>query len=81
MGINIFVQDGINDLSNKWGDWFLANKQMDSAMRYANENADKNDVTGPRYQVNTVWTDGKHNDEHPGVLLPEGLRWLWAESK
>ena len=79
--IRIFVQDGINDLSNEWGDWFLANQQMVSAMKYANEIADKNDVTGPRYQVNTVWTDGEHNDKHPGALLPEGLRWLWAESK
>ena len=79
--IRIFIQDGINDLSNEWGDWFLSNRQMVSAMRYANENADKNDVTGPRYQVNTVWTDGEHNDKHPGVLLPEGLRWLWTESK
>lgn len=79
--IRIYVQDGINDLSNRWGDWFLANQQMVSAMKYANETADKNEDQGPRYQVNTVWTDGAHNDKHPGALLPEGLRWLWANSR
>jgi enterochelin esterase family protein len=76
--IRIFIQDGINDLSNEWGDWFLSNQQMVSAMKYANENADKNKVTGARYQVKAVWTDGKHEDKHPGVLLPEGLKWLWS---
>lgn len=79
--IRIYLQDGINDLSNRWGDWFLANQQMVSAMKFANENADKNDEPGARYQVKTVWTDGVHSDKHPGVLLPEGLKWLWAESK
>lgn len=77
--IQIFIQDGINDLSNKWGNWFLANQQMVSAMAYANENADKLEVPGPRYQFTAVWTDGEHNDKHPGALLPEGLKWLWAE--
>ncbi len=79
--IRIFVQDGINDLSNEWGNWFLANQQMVSAMEYANKKADKKELTGPRYQVTTVWTDGEHNDKHAGALLPEGLKWLWADAK
>lgn len=79
--MRIFVSDGINDLSNKWGDWFLANQQMVSAMKYANANADKNEVEGPRYQFTAVWTDGEHNDKHPGILLPEGLKWLWEEAE
>ena len=77
--MRIFIQDGVNDLSNRWGDWFLANQQMVSAMKYANEDADKNNVPGPRYEVKPVWTDGEHNDKHPGALLPEGLKWLWEE--
>lgn len=75
--IKIFFQDGVNDLDNEWGNWFLANQQMVSALGYANRNADKNKVPGPRYQFTYVWTDGEHNDQHPGALLPEGLRWLW----
>jgi enterochelin esterase family protein len=79
--IRIFLQDGENDLSNRWGNWFLANQQMVSAMQYANEIADAENVPGARYQVKTVWTDGVHSDKHPGVLLPEGLRWLWSEAE
>jgi enterochelin esterase family protein len=79
--IRIFVQDGINDLDNEWGNWFLANQQMVSAMQYANKNADEKKIDGPRYQLTAVWTDGVHNDKHPGALLPEGLRWLWSNEK
>ncbi len=79
--IKIFLQDGINDLDNEWGNWFLANQQMYKAMLYANRIADRGNVEGPRYQVKTVWTDGEHNDQHPGALLPEGLRWLWGTYK
>jgi enterochelin esterase family protein len=79
--MRIFLQDGENDLSNRWGNWFLANQQMVSAMQYANETADQENVTGARYQVKTVWTDGSHSDKHPGALLPEGLKWLWSDSK
>jgi enterochelin esterase family protein len=75
----IYIQVGVNDLSNRWGNWFLANQQMVSAMEYANANADEEQVEGPRYQLKAVWTDGEHNDKHPGMLLPEGLRWLWQE--
>ncbi|MFY0689936.1 MAG: esterase family protein [Cyclobacteriaceae bacterium] len=77
--IDIFLQDGTNDLDNEWGNWFLANQQMEKALRYANRIADKNDQEGARYRVKSVWTDGEHNDKHPGALLPEGLKWLFGE--
>ncbi len=79
--IRIFFQDGDKDLNNEWGNWFLANQQMVSALQYANENADRNKKDGPRYQFTAVWTDGEHNDKHPGALLPEGLRWFWSKGK
>ncbi|MEC8228223.1 MAG: esterase family protein, partial [Pseudomonadota bacterium] len=75
----IFMQDGVNDLDNEWGNWFLANQQMAAAIRYANRHADVQNIAGPRYALKTVWTDGEHNDSHPGALLPEGLRWLWQQ--
>ncbi len=77
--MRIYIQDGNRDLSNRWGDWFLANQQMVSAMKYANDHADKNQQDGPRYEVKAVWTDGEHNDKHPGALLPEALKWLWED--
>ena len=76
--MKIFLQDGSNDLDNEWGNWFLANQQMVKALAYANRSADSQNSAGPRYQFTYVWTDGEHNDQHAGFLLPEGLRWLWA---
>lgn len=75
--LKIYFQDGINDLDNEWGHWFLANQQMVKALQYANRKADKNGVGGPRYRETHVWTDGVHNDNHGGALLPEALRWIW----
>ena len=77
--MKIFIQDGSNDLDNEWGNWFLANQQMVKALGYANRIADEKQQAGPRYQFTHVWTDGEHNDQHAGFLLPEGLRWLWAK--
>ena len=78
--LRLYIQDGSNDLSNEWGNWFLANQQMVSALEYANKKADESQHSGPRYQLNYTWTDGKHDDSHVGMLLPEGLKWLWQGS-
>src|SRR6186713_2403015 len=32
--IKIFMQDGTNDLNNEFGDWWLANLQMESALKF-----------------------------------------------
>lgn len=77
--IKMFMQDGTNDLDNRWGNWFLANQQMLSALDYANARDDRQEVEGPRYEVHAVWTDGVHNDDHGGALLPDAIRWLYAE--
>lgn len=76
--LRIFLQDGNNDLDNEWGDWFLANRQMVSALRYANRHADASGSSGPRYAIRTVWTTGGHADHHGGAMLPDALRWLWS---
>jgi len=75
--IRIFLQDGSNDLSNQFGNWFLANQQMLSAFEYANQAADKQNLSGPRYQLNHVWGDGNHSDNHGGAILPDILKWMW----
>jgi enterochelin esterase family protein len=75
--IRIFLQDGSGDLDNEHGNWFLANQQMLAAFAYANANADRQHLSGPRYDVNHVWGDGAHSDEHGGAILPDVLRWLW----
>ena len=77
--LKVFLQDGSNDLSNPHGNWFLANQQMLSALEWANENADKRALPGPRYRLNHVWGTGGHSDDHGGSLLPDMLRWIWGE--
>lgn len=74
--IAVYFQDGSNDLDNEWGNWFLANQQMVKSLEYANRNADSKNLGGPRYRFTHLWTDGKHNDDHPGAVLPDALRWL-----
>jgi poly(3-hydroxybutyrate) depolymerase len=75
--IKIFLQDGLNDLNNEHGNWFLANQQMLSALEWASANADQNKIPGSRYVVKHVWGEGDHSDQHGGVLLPEMLRWMF----
>ena len=92
--IRIFLQDGSNDLSNAQpngifpdhttlsnahGSWYLANLAMLSAFEYANASADRQKVVGPRYDLNHVWGDGNHSDQHGGVLLPDILRWMFRD--
>ena len=78
--MHIFLQDGSNDLNNEHGNWFLANQQMLSALEWANTNADRQNIPGPRYDINNVWGDGAHSDDHGCALLPEILRWMWRQA-
>ena len=67
--IRAFLQDGKNDLDNKHGNWWLANLEMDAALKFA------------RYDYKFVGGEGGHNGIHGGAILPESLEWLWrAES-
>ena len=50
--IRIFLQDGRNDLNNYTGSWFVANQDMQSALRYAG------------YDLRYEWGDGEHNSRH-----------------
>jgi enterochelin esterase family protein len=63
--IRIFLQDGEADLNNDWGDWWLANLQMASALKYRG------------YDYKFVGGTGAHDGEHGGAILPDSLRWLW----
>jgi enterochelin esterase family protein len=78
--IRIFLQDGSADLNNDFGNWFLANQQMLSALEYANTSADAKKTPGPRYEVKHEWGDGAHSDAHGGAILPDILRWIWSDA-
>ena len=65
--IRVFLQDGRNDLDNDHGHWPLANEQMAAAFKFMN------------WDYKFVYGDGKHSLKHGGAILPDVLRWLWAD--
>lgn len=65
--IRVFLQDGTHDLNNSHGNWWLANLQMDSALKFK------------KYDCKFVAGEGEHNGNHGGAILPDSLRWLWRD--
>ena len=65
--IRVFLQDGRNDLDNTHGHWPLANEQMAAAFGFM------------KWDYKFVYGDGKHSLKHGGAILPDALRWLWAD--
>ncbi|MEW6161571.1 MAG: SMP-30/gluconolactonase/LRE family protein, partial [Verrucomicrobiota bacterium] len=64
--IRIFLQDGSGDLNIYGGNWWIANQDMLSALKFAG------------YPVTNIWGDGGHNSKHGAAIFPEAMRWLWA---
>ena len=67
--IKIFMQDGSNDLNNEHGDWWLANLEMESALKFKG------------YEFKFEKGSGSHSGKHGGAILPESLIWLWSDIK
>ena len=67
--IRVVLQDGRGDLSNEHGDWWLANQQMESALKYKD------------YDHKTYWGRGGHNGEDAGKVFEPELKWLWRDWK
>ncbi|WP_149275187.1 cupin domain-containing protein [Pareuzebyella sediminis] len=65
--IKVFLQDGNNDLNNVYGNWWLANLQMESALKFK------------EYNYRFIAGEGGHNGNHAGAILPESLTWLWGD--
>ncbi|HJS55117.1 MAG TPA: alpha/beta hydrolase-fold protein [Chitinophagaceae bacterium] len=65
--IKIFMQDGTNDLDNEFGNWWLANLQMESALKFKG------------YEFKFEKGTGMHDGKHGGAILPESLTWLWSD--
>ena len=58
---------GTNDLDNRFGNWPLANQQMETALEFAG------------YDARYWWGECFHGSAHTAVMLPEMLRWLWRD--
>ena len=65
--IKIFMQDGTNDLDNEHGNWWLANLEMESALKFKG------------YEFKFEKGTGTHSGKHGGSILPESLIWLWSD--
>jgi len=65
--IKIFMQDGSNDLNNEHGDWWLANLEMESALKFKG------------YEFRFEKGAGTHSGKHGGAILPASLTWLWSD--
>ncbi|MFD2098613.1 alpha/beta hydrolase [Flagellimonas iocasae] len=65
--IKVFLQDGSGDLNNQYGNWWLANLQMESALKFKG------------YNYKFVSGTGGHDGVHAGSILPESLEWLWSD--
>lgn len=66
--IKVFLQSGEKDLETQFGNWWLANLQMESALAWR------------KYDYKFVGGKGGHDGNHGGAILPESLRWLWGAS-
>ncbi|RMF41060.1 MAG: gluconolactonase [Planctomycetota bacterium] len=65
--LRIFLQDGSNDLNIYAGDWWVANQDMYSALKWAG------------YDVQHAWGTGGHDGKHAAAIMPQALRWLWRD--
>lgn len=66
--IRVFLQDGSGDLDIYGGNWWIANQDMLSALRFAG------------YEVQHAWGDGGHDGRHGAAIFPDAMRWLWKDA-
>jgi gluconolactonase len=63
--IRVFLEDGEND-NNAWGgDWWMANQEMERALKFAG------------YEVAHEWGKGGHNGQAATKIFPQAMEWLW----
>ncbi len=63
--LRVFLQDGSSDLNLYGGDWWMANQEMERALRFAG------------YEVDHVWGQGGHNNNQATEVFPDAQPWLW----
>jgi sugar lactone lactonase YvrE/enterochelin esterase-like enzyme len=65
--LRVFLQDGSQDLNIYCGDWWMANQAMSRALTWAG------------YEVEHVWGEDGHNQNHGAAIFPRAMRWLWKD--
>jgi gluconolactonase len=65
--LRIYLEDGENDLNIYGGDWWMANQEMQRALKFAG------------YEHEFKWGKGGHNQQHATEIFPEAMKWLWKD--
>lgn len=65
--IKVYLQDGVDDLSNLHGSWPLGNRDMAAALQFAG------------YTYKLEMTEGGHTGRFAGEVFPQALKWLWND--
>ena len=67
--VRIYLQDGSNDLDNEHGNWWLANQQMNAALKFRD--------------YDLMWSpdEGDHGSKYAGPKLPEAMKWIWRTAE
>jgi len=63
--IRVFLQDGSGDLNNPFGDWWMANQEMERALKFSG------------YEVDHIWGEGGHNGQQATQIFPDAMKFLW----
>jgi enterochelin esterase family protein len=63
--IRVWLQDGSEDLENRFGSWPLQNLQMANSLKMMD------------YDFHLSFGNGTHNSAQGNAELPESLTWLW----
>ncbi|OYP36156.1 hydrolase [Rhodopirellula sp. MGV] len=66
--IKVYLQDGVDDLSNLHGSWPLGNRDLAAALQFAG------------YTYKLEMTEGGHSGRWAGEVFPSALRWLWDDA-
>lgn len=65
--IRVFLEDGSGDLNIYAGDWYTANLDMLSALKYSG------------YEVAHKWGTEGHNNKGAAPIMPEIVRYIWKD--
>src|SRR4051812_26580796 len=66
--LRVFLEDASGDLDNQFGNWPIANQQMNAALKFMN------------YDVRFEYAEGyEHSSKHGGSIFPDAVRWLWRK--
>jgi len=65
--LRVWVQDGSEDLENKFGSWPLANLRMANALKFR------------EYDFHFSFGKGSHSQAHGSAEFPAEMIWLWRD--